>query len=68
MPAPTPPINAKKRIIINVCIALGIAGGIIARRLLQVEGIAAGAAFGAGGGTLGALVGLAVAAVFVRNP
>jgi hypothetical protein len=67
MPDPSPPINAKKRIIINICIALGIAGGIITRRLLQIEGIAAGAAFGAGGGVLGALVGLGVAAVLVRG-
>lgn len=61
------PINAQKRIIINVCIALGIAGGIVARRMLKFEGIAAGAAFGAGGGILGALVGIAIAAVLVRG-
>lgn len=67
MPETPKPIHAKKRIIINVCIALGIAGGIIARRMLKFEGIAAGAAFGAGGGMLGACVGIVIAAVLVRG-
>jgi hypothetical protein len=68
MPDAPKPVNAKKRIIINIFIALGIIGGIIARRMLQFEGVLAGAAFGAGGGVVGALIGVAIASLLVRDP
>lgn len=61
------PMNSTKRIIINVCVAIGIVGGIVARRFSGAEGILYGALFGAGGAVLGLAVGAGLAHLLVKE-
>ncbi len=67
MADPPKPMNATKRIIINVGCIVGLVGGMVAMNVMGQKGVLPGALFGGIGGGLGAALGFWVAALVVRD-